>query len=153
MNYGNENLRNVDRIIDRLAVNPPLAHAQGTVGFQNTSSEKGWSEERLHNMSIAAIKEYYRYCFLFTWLLFTLCLCQICIFFRNAISSLAFIILLEVSWKLCCKSWIMARSAWPKTDIADWGISIIVKTKKQYTNQTLILTGYINTQIGKYTKL
>ncbi|XP_004492237.1 eukaryotic translation initiation factor 4G-like [Cicer arietinum] len=59
MNYGNKDMRNVDRIIDRPVVNPPLVHAQGTVGSQSTSSEKGWSEERLQNMSMAAIKEYY----------------------------------------------------------------------------------------------
>ncbi|GAU43850.1 hypothetical protein TSUD_174680 [Trifolium subterraneum] len=60
MNYGNRDLRNVDnRILDRPVVNPPPARAQETSDSQYTSSEKGLSEERLQNMSMAAIREYY----------------------------------------------------------------------------------------------
>jgi translation initiation factor 4G len=71
MNYGNRDLRNVDnRILDRPVVNPPPARAQETSDFQYTSSEKSLSEERLQNMAMAAIREYYRYSFLFMWFLF-----------------------------------------------------------------------------------
>ncbi|CAI8612517.1 unnamed protein product [Vicia faba] len=60
MNYGNRDLRNVNnRILDKPVTNPPPSRAQETLGSQNISSEKGLSEERLLNMSMAAIREYY----------------------------------------------------------------------------------------------
>ncbi|KAF7844991.1 eukaryotic translation initiation factor 4G-like isoform X1 [Senna tora] len=52
MNYGNRELRNADWSLDRpLATLPPVS--------QYASSEKVWPEERLRDMSMAAIKEYY----------------------------------------------------------------------------------------------
>ncbi|CAJ2669951.1 unnamed protein product [Trifolium pratense] len=59
VNYGNRDLGSADRFLDRPVVNPPPARAQETVLSQNTSSEKGLSEEKLQKMSMAAIKEYY----------------------------------------------------------------------------------------------
>ncbi|KAK7293248.1 hypothetical protein RJT34_16111 [Clitoria ternatea] len=58
MNYSNRDLRNADRTLDRPVVISP-ARPQGSSVSQNTSSGKGWSEEKLQNMSMAAIKEYY----------------------------------------------------------------------------------------------
>ena len=58
MNYGNRDLRNANRILDKPVVTSP-ARAQGTAASQNISAE------RLQDMSMAAIREYYRYCFLF----------------------------------------------------------------------------------------
>ncbi|XP_022735134.1 eukaryotic translation initiation factor 4G-like [Durio zibethinus] len=59
MNFSNRDFRNPDRSFDRpLAASPP-ARGQ-TSGFsQNSPPEKGWPEERLQEMSIAAIKEFY----------------------------------------------------------------------------------------------
>ncbi|KAJ1375739.1 MIF4G-like, type 3 [Sesbania bispinosa] len=59
MNYGHRDLRNADRIPDRAVITSPPARVQGTAGSQSTSSEMGWSEERLQDMSMAAIREYY----------------------------------------------------------------------------------------------
>lgn len=59
MNYGNRDSRNADRLLDRPVVISPPARAQETAVSQNTSSEKGRSEEQLQNMSMAAIREYY----------------------------------------------------------------------------------------------
>ncbi|KEH22484.1 eukaryotic translation initiation factor 4G-like protein [Medicago truncatula] len=65
MNYGNRDLRNADRLLDRPVVISPPARAQETTVSQNTSSEKGMSEEQLQNMSMAAIREYYS-CLIFS---------------------------------------------------------------------------------------
>ncbi|XP_058752060.1 eukaryotic translation initiation factor 4G-like isoform X2 [Vicia villosa] len=59
MDYGNKDLRNADRFLDRSGVNSPPAQVQETAVSQNTSSEKGLSDEKLQNMSMAAIREYY----------------------------------------------------------------------------------------------
>ncbi|KAI5430410.1 eukaryotic translation initiation factor 4G isoform X2 [Lathyrus oleraceus] len=59
MDYHNKDLRNADRFLDRPGVNSPPAQVQETVFSQNTSSEKGLSDEKLQNMSMAAIREYY----------------------------------------------------------------------------------------------
>ncbi|KAL3037719.1 hypothetical protein AAZX31_01G086100 [Glycine max] len=52
MNYGNRDLRNANRILDKPVVTSP-ARAQGTAASQNISAE------RLQDMSMAAIREYY----------------------------------------------------------------------------------------------
>ncbi|XVF33668.1 hypothetical protein REPUB_Repub17cG0187800 [Reevesia pubescens] len=59
MNFGNRDFRTPDLSFDRpLAASPP-ARGQ-TSGFtQNIPPEKGWPEERLRDMSMAAIKEFY----------------------------------------------------------------------------------------------
>ncbi|RDX85233.1 Eukaryotic translation initiation factor 4G, partial [Mucuna pruriens] len=49
VNHGNKDLRSADQNLDRLVA---------TVS-QNASSEKIWSEERLREMSLSAIREYY----------------------------------------------------------------------------------------------
>ncbi|XP_027337614.1 eukaryotic translation initiation factor 4G-like isoform X2 [Abrus precatorius] len=59
MNYGNRDMRNADRILDRPVVTSPPARAQGTAVSQNPSSGKALTEERLHEMSMSAIREYY----------------------------------------------------------------------------------------------
>jgi translation initiation factor 4G len=59
VNYSNRDLGNADRFLDRPVVHPPPARAQETALSQNTSSEKGLSDAKLQNMSMAAIKEYY----------------------------------------------------------------------------------------------
>ncbi|CAJ2669947.1 unnamed protein product [Trifolium pratense] len=59
VNYRNRDLGSADRFLDRPVVNPPPARAQETALSQNTSFEKGLSEEKLQKMSMAAIKEYY----------------------------------------------------------------------------------------------
>ncbi|XVE76803.1 hypothetical protein DITRI_Ditri13aG0009700 [Diplodiscus trichospermus] len=59
MNFGNRDFRNPDRSFDRPLVASPTARGQ-TSGFaQNTPPEKGWPEELLREMSMAAIKEFY----------------------------------------------------------------------------------------------
>jgi translation initiation factor 4G len=72
VNYSNRDLGNADRFLDRPVVHPPPARAQETALSQNTSSEKGLSDAKLQNMSMAAIKEYYRYHTLFACFLFPL---------------------------------------------------------------------------------
>ncbi|CAK8541348.1 unnamed protein product [Lathyrus sativus] len=59
MDYGNMDLRNADRFLDRPGVSSPPAQVQETAVSLNTSSEKGSSDEKLQNMSMAAIREYY----------------------------------------------------------------------------------------------
>ncbi|KAK7277206.1 hypothetical protein RIF29_18357 [Crotalaria pallida] len=59
INYGNRDLRNVDQNLDRPVVPSPPAQLQGSTVSQNASSEKVWPEERLRDMSMAAIREYY----------------------------------------------------------------------------------------------
>ncbi|RZC02526.1 eukaryotic translation initiation factor 4G-like isoform X1 [Glycine soja] len=53
VNHGNRGLRSEDRNLE------PLAHLQGSIVSQNASSEKIWPEERLRDMSLSAIREYY----------------------------------------------------------------------------------------------
>ncbi|XP_042512377.1 eukaryotic translation initiation factor 4G-like isoform X2 [Macadamia integrifolia] len=57
--FGNRDLRNVDRSFDRSMVNSPATRMQGSSVAHNASSEKVWPEERLREMSISAIREYY----------------------------------------------------------------------------------------------
>ncbi|RDX78681.1 Eukaryotic translation initiation factor 4G [Mucuna pruriens] len=53
MNYGYRDLRNANRIPDKPVITSPPARTQGAAVSQNTSSE------RLQEMSMSAIKEYY----------------------------------------------------------------------------------------------
>ncbi|KAK6240155.1 hypothetical protein QUC31_005624 [Theobroma cacao] len=58
-NFGHRDLRNPDRSFDRpLAASPP-ARGQTSGVTQNIPPEKSWPEERLRDMSMAAIKEFY----------------------------------------------------------------------------------------------
>ncbi|MED6112357.1 hypothetical protein PIB30_060960 [Stylosanthes scabra] len=59
MNYGNSDMRNADRNFDRPVATSPSSQLQGTTVSQNPPSESIWSEERLRDMSMAAIREYY----------------------------------------------------------------------------------------------
>ncbi|CAL0329514.1 unnamed protein product [Lupinus luteus] len=59
INYGNRDLRNVEWNLDRPLATSPTSQLQGSTVSQNDSSEKEWPEERLSDMSMAAIKEYY----------------------------------------------------------------------------------------------
>ncbi|XP_061357999.1 eukaryotic translation initiation factor 4G isoform X2 [Gastrolobium bilobum] len=59
INYGNRDLRNSDRNLDRSVATSPPAQLQGSIVSQNASSEKVWPEERLRDMSMSAIREYY----------------------------------------------------------------------------------------------
>ncbi|XP_019463465.1 PREDICTED: eukaryotic translation initiation factor 4G-like isoform X1 [Lupinus angustifolius] len=59
INYGNRDLRNVDRNLDRPVASSPPAQSHVSTVSQNDSSEKAWPEERLLAMSMAAIREYY----------------------------------------------------------------------------------------------
>ncbi|KAI5423217.1 eukaryotic translation initiation factor 4G isoform X1 [Lathyrus oleraceus] len=59
INYGNRDLRNDDRNLGRPVATSPHPQLQGPVVSQNASSEKVWSEERLRDMSLSAIREYY----------------------------------------------------------------------------------------------
>ncbi|KAJ1439577.1 MIF4G-like, type 3 [Sesbania bispinosa] len=57
INYGNRDLRNAPGLDRPVATSPP-AQLQGSTVSQNASSEV-WTEERLRDMSMSAIKEYY----------------------------------------------------------------------------------------------
>uniref|UniRef100_A0A5B7AA43 Eukaryotic translation initiation factor 4G n=1 Tax=Davidia involucrata TaxID=16924 RepID=A0A5B7AA43_DAVIN len=59
VNYGNRDLRNADRSFDRSLPTSPPTIGRGPISAQNDSSEKVWPEERLRDMSMAAIKEFY----------------------------------------------------------------------------------------------
>ncbi|XP_019412715.1 PREDICTED: eukaryotic translation initiation factor 4G-like isoform X2 [Lupinus angustifolius] len=59
INYGNRDLRNVDRNLDRPILTLPTAQLQRSTVSQNVPSEKIWPEERLQDMSMSAIREYY----------------------------------------------------------------------------------------------
>ncbi|KAJ7950725.1 Eukaryotic translation initiation factor 4G [Quillaja saponaria] len=61
MNYGNSNreLRNPDRSFNRSLATSPPARVQLPAVSQNVPSEKIWPEERLRDMSLSAIKEFY----------------------------------------------------------------------------------------------
>ncbi|GAB4862004.1 hypothetical protein Ancab_037258 [Ancistrocladus abbreviatus] len=56
--YGRWDQRNPDRSFDRPSP-AQILRGQGVPSVQNVSSEKVWPEERLRDMSIAAIKEFY----------------------------------------------------------------------------------------------
>ncbi|MED6209293.1 hypothetical protein PIB30_053252 [Stylosanthes scabra] len=58
INYGNMDLRKADGNFDRPVVTSP-SRPHGTAVSQNPSSERVWPEERLRDMSMAAIREYY----------------------------------------------------------------------------------------------
>ena len=60
INYGNRDLRNDDRNLNRPVATSPHAQPQGPIVSQNASTD-----EQLRNMSLSAIREYYRYCFVF----------------------------------------------------------------------------------------
>ncbi|XP_004514194.1 eukaryotic translation initiation factor 4G-like isoform X2 [Cicer arietinum] len=59
INYDNRDLRNHDRNLDSPVATSPHAHLHGPIVSQNASSEKVWPEERLRDMSLSAIREYY----------------------------------------------------------------------------------------------
>ncbi|XP_059434971.1 eukaryotic translation initiation factor 4G [Corylus avellana] len=56
---GNRDLKNADRSFDRSLATSSPARGQGTSCPQNVPLEKAWPEERLREMSMAAIKEFY----------------------------------------------------------------------------------------------
>ncbi|XP_042506070.1 eukaryotic translation initiation factor 4G-like isoform X2 [Macadamia integrifolia] len=57
--FGNRDIRNTDRSLDRSVENAPATRLQGSAMAQHAPSEKVWPEERLREMSISAIREYY----------------------------------------------------------------------------------------------
>ncbi|XP_034709374.1 LOW QUALITY PROTEIN: eukaryotic translation initiation factor 4G-like [Vitis riparia] len=59
LQYGNRDVRTPDRGFDRSLATSPPARAHGPAVSQNVPPEKVWPEERLRDMSIAAIKEFY----------------------------------------------------------------------------------------------
>uniref|UniRef100_A0A5B7A8W8 Eukaryotic translation initiation factor 4G n=1 Tax=Davidia involucrata TaxID=16924 RepID=A0A5B7A8W8_DAVIN len=59
MNYGNRDLRSADRSFDRSLPTSPPTRGQGPISMQNVSLDKVWPEERLRDMSMATIKEFY----------------------------------------------------------------------------------------------
>ncbi|XP_058205058.1 eukaryotic translation initiation factor 4G-like isoform X2 [Rhododendron vialii] len=58
MNQGNRDTKNADRNSSSLPESPTI-RGQGPGFAQNVSSDKVWPEDRLRDMSIAAIKEFY----------------------------------------------------------------------------------------------
>ncbi|KAL5560716.1 hypothetical protein UlMin_036927 [Ulmus minor] len=58
-NYAGRDLRNSDRGFDRSLQTSQPAHGQAPALTQNDSSDKAWTDERLRDMSMLAIKEYY----------------------------------------------------------------------------------------------
>ena len=60
VNFGNRDLKNPDRSFDRSVVTSPTPRMEGAAVPQNVPSEN-LPEDRLKDMSIAAIKEFYRY--------------------------------------------------------------------------------------------
>ncbi|KAL0429427.1 UNVERIFIED_CONTAM: Eukaryotic translation initiation factor 4G [Sesamum radiatum] len=59
MSYGNREVRNTDSTFDRSMPTSPPARGGPTTSTQNVSSDKVWSEERLRDKSVAAIREFY----------------------------------------------------------------------------------------------
>ncbi|XVF22872.1 hypothetical protein REPUB_Repub12eG0208700 [Reevesia pubescens] len=59
MNFGNRDLRTPDRSFDRPLATSTPAGGQTSSFTQSIPAEKGWPEERLRDMSMAAIKEFY----------------------------------------------------------------------------------------------
>ncbi|GFZ02902.1 eukaryotic translation initiation factor 4G [Actinidia rufa] len=60
VNFGNRDQRNADHNVDRSLPTSPTMHGREQNSAQNISSDKVWPEERLRDMSIEAIKEFYR---------------------------------------------------------------------------------------------
>ena len=60
VNFGHRDLRNPDRSFDRSVVTSPTSRMEGAAVPQNVTSKK-LPEERLKDLSIAAIKKFYRY--------------------------------------------------------------------------------------------
>ncbi|KAL2514061.1 Eukaryotic translation initiation factor 4G [Forsythia ovata] len=58
MTYENRDIRNIDRNFDRSLASPPTRSGPIT-SMQNISSEKALPKVRLHDMSMAALKEFY----------------------------------------------------------------------------------------------
>jgi len=67
INYGNRDLRNDDWNLNRPITTSPHTQSQGPIVFQNA-----YSDERLRDMWLSAIREYYRYCFVFVLSIFRL---------------------------------------------------------------------------------
>ncbi|XP_057513833.1 eukaryotic translation initiation factor 4G-like isoform X1 [Actinidia eriantha] len=59
VNFGNRDQRNADRNVDRSLPTSPTMHGREQNSAQNISSDKVWPEERLRDMSMEAIKEFY----------------------------------------------------------------------------------------------
>ncbi|CAI8606741.1 unnamed protein product [Vicia faba] len=59
INYANRDLRNDDRNLGRPVATSPHPQLQGPIVSQNASSEVVLSEEKLQEMSLSAIREYY----------------------------------------------------------------------------------------------
>ncbi|KAK4414310.1 Eukaryotic translation initiation factor 4G [Sesamum alatum] len=59
MSYGNREVRSTDSSSDRSMPTSPPARGGPTTCTQNASSDKVWSEERLRDKSVAAIREFY----------------------------------------------------------------------------------------------
>lgn len=59
VSHGNRDLRNTDRNLDRSVAASPATRVQAPGLVQNNPQEKTLSEERLRDMSMAAIKEFY----------------------------------------------------------------------------------------------
>ncbi|KAJ0112770.1 hypothetical protein Patl1_00050 [Pistacia atlantica] len=59
MNYASRDTRTPDRSFDRPLATSPPTRGQGQASTQNVPSEKVYPEERLRDMSVAAIKEFY----------------------------------------------------------------------------------------------
>ncbi|KAL2511552.1 Eukaryotic translation initiation factor 4G [Abeliophyllum distichum] len=59
INHGNIDIRNADRNFDRSLPTSPSTQGQPPTSMQDASSEKMWPEERLQDMSMATIKEFY----------------------------------------------------------------------------------------------
>ncbi|KAL0397421.1 UNVERIFIED_CONTAM: Eukaryotic translation initiation factor 4G [Sesamum calycinum] len=60
MSHGNREVRNTDSSFDSSMHISPPARGGPTTSTQNMSSDKVWSEERLRDKSVAAIREFYR---------------------------------------------------------------------------------------------
>ncbi|KAK4410916.1 Eukaryotic translation initiation factor 4G [Sesamum angolense] len=63
MSHGNREVRNTDSSFDSSMHISPPARGGPTTSTQNMSSDKVWSEERLRDKSVAAIREFYRISF------------------------------------------------------------------------------------------
>lgn len=82
LQYGNRDVRTPDRSFDRSLATSPPSRVQGPAASQNVPPEKVWPEERLRDMSISAIKEFYRYRLVSGMLLFCM-FCSLGIFRPN----------------------------------------------------------------------
>ncbi|KAM7512206.1 hypothetical protein LguiB_011081 [Lonicera macranthoides] len=59
MNYVNRDVKNLDRSFNKSMPTSPTTRCQGPTLVQNVPLEKVWPEDRLRDMSIEAIKEFY----------------------------------------------------------------------------------------------